>query len=264
MSTKIQILKNKKLKSPVLLVGLPGIGLVGKITLDYLINSLKPKPTQFAKITSDSFPPAVHAKNSLLELISDDVYVFNYNKRDYLFLVGPVQPSLSSANNSTQHYKFSETVSNFAKKVGVKEIYTFAGLNIGQKRLNQKPRVLAVTSDEKTKKNIQKKKIKEVIFDSSATDTLISGVAGLLVGIAYNEHKIPGCCFMGETDQKLIFGDQGSAKSVLSVVCKMFPFKIDTKQINKEAKKIEESFNEITSKIKELEKKKETPVSYIR
>jgi proteasome assembly chaperone (PAC2) family protein len=69
---------------------------------------------------------------------------------------------------------------------------------------------------------------------------------------------------MGETDQKLIFGDQGSAKSVLSVICNFFSFKIDTKKIDKEAKKIEESFTEITSKIKELEKKKDVPVSYIR
>jgi len=264
MVTKIQILKNKKLKNPVLLVGLPGIGLVGKIALDYLVNELKPKPTLFAKVTSDSFPPAVHAKNSLLELINDEIHVYSYKNRDYLFLIGPVQPSLASSNNSNQHYEFAESIALFAKKIGVKEIYTFAGLNIGEKRLNQKPRVLAVTSDEKTKKNLQKLKNKDLIFDSSATDTLISGVAGLLVGVAYHEYKISGCCFMGETDQKLIFGDQGSAKSVLSVICNFFSFKIDTKKIDKEAKKIEESFTEITSKIKELEKKKDVPVSYIR
>jgi len=116
MVTKIQILKNKKLKNPVLLVGLPGIGLVGKIALDYLVNELKPKPTLFAKVTSDSFPPAVHAKNSLLELINDEIHVYSYKNRDYLFLIGPVQPSLASSNNSNQHYEFAESIALFAKK----------------------------------------------------------------------------------------------------------------------------------------------------
>lgn len=264
MSTKINVIKQKKLRNPTLLVGLPGIGLVGKISLDYLLSELKPKATEYATIISDSFPPAVHTKNSILNLIYDQIYLYNGKTKDYLFLVGPVQPNLANPSDSDKHYEFSESISDFCKKQGVKEIYTFAGLNIGQKRLNQNPRVLAVTSDEKTKQELKKKKINNLIFDDSNADTLISGVAGLLVGVAYHTHKIPGCCFMGETDQKLIFGDQGSARSVINVICDLLKINVEMKKIDTQAKKIENSFTEIQNKLKELEKKKEMPVSYIR
>ncbi len=264
MLTKIDVKKQKKLKNPIMLVGLPGIGLVGKIAVDYLVNALKPKTTVYATIVSDSFPPAVHAKNSTLELISNNIFLYRTNARDYLFVAGPVQPNLTNLANSQEHYEFSERIAEFAKKQGVKEIYTFAGLNIGEKRLNQKPRILAVASDKETKEKLKKKKIGNIIFEDSSADTLISGVAGLLIGVAYYNHKIPGCCFMGETDQKLIFGDQGSARSIVDVICSMFNFTVDMKKIDTQAKKIEESFIEIQQKIKELEKKRETPVSYIR
>lgn len=264
MVTKIDVKKQQKLRNPVMLVGLPGIGLVGKIAVDYLLNELKPKANVYATIVSDTSPPAVHAKSSMLELISDYVYLFKGKSRDYLFVAGPVQPNLTSALNSQEHYEFSEKIADFAKKQGVKEIYTFAGLNIGEKRLKQNPRVLAVASDKETKEKLNKKKINNVIFDDTQGDTLISGVAGLLIGIAYYNYKIPGCCFMGETDQKLIFGDQGSARAVVGVICEFFNFKVDMKKINTQAKKIEESFTEIQEKIKELQKKKEEPVSYIR
>jgi uncharacterized protein len=264
MSTKIDVIKSQKLRNPVMLVGLPGIGLVGKIAIDYLISELKPKATLYATIVSDTFPPAVHAKSSTLELICDNIYLYKGKSKDFLFVAGPVQPNLSNATNSQEHYEFSEKIAEFSKKQGVKEIYTFAGLNIGDKRLNQKPRVLAVSSDKDTKERLKKKKIENVIFDDTQGDTLISGVAGLLIGVAYYNHKISGCCFMGETDQKLIFGDQGSARSIVSVICDFFDFKVDMKRIDTQAKKIENSFTEIQDKIKELQKKKEEPVSYIR
>ncbi|HRS42998.1 MAG TPA: PAC2 family protein [Candidatus Diapherotrites archaeon] len=264
MVTKIDVIKQQKLKNPVMLVGLPGIGLVGKIAIDYLVSELQPKSNVYATIVSDTFPPAVHAKSSLLELISDKIYLYKGKSRDFLFVAGPVQPNLTNLSNSQEHYEFSAKLAEFAKKQGVKEIYTFAGLNIGEKRLNQKPRVLAVSSDKDTKERLRKKKIKNIIFDDTQGNTLISGVAGLLVGVAYYNHKISGCCFMGETDQKLIFGDQGSARSVVGAICALFDFKVDMKKIDIKAKKIEESFKEIQKEIKEIAKKKEEPVSYIR
>ncbi len=264
MSTKIEVIKSQKLKNAVLFVGLPGIGLVGKIAVDYILNALKPKAKLYAKITSDSFPPAVHTKSGVMNLISDEIYLYRTKTKDYLFLVGPVQPSLMMPISSKQHYDFSETIASFVKKQNIKEVFTFAGINVGQKRLNKKPAVIFVASDVKTRDKYKKKKISNLVFDDSRTDALISGVAGLLIGLVYNNYKIPGCCFMGETDQKLVFGDQGSAKSVLQVISKLVDFKFDMKKIDQEAKKIESSFSEITNKIKEISQKKDTSARYIR
>jgi hypothetical protein len=268
MSTKIELIsKNKKLKNPVVFIGLPGIGLVGKITVDYLVNELTPKPKEYAIITSDSFPPAVHTKNSILSIIKDNVLLYSTKDRDYLFLVGPIQPILSNSFNYDQHYEFSESILDFLKKQEVKEIYTFAGLNIGNKRIDtKKPKVIAVVTDDKTKKNMEKKKIKNLFFNNDNKDTLISGVAGILPGLAYYKYKIPGICIMGETNSKLSFGDHASAKEVLEVIISIFNLKINLKKIDNSAKKIEKSFNEITKNIEEISKKdiEENNSKYIR
>ena len=70
-----------------MLVGLPGIGLVGKIAIDYLVFELQPKSNVYATIVSDTFPPAVHAKSSLLELISDKIYLYKENQ-EIFFVAG--------------------------------------------------------------------------------------------------------------------------------------------------------------------------------
>jgi len=257
MNTKIDVILKKKLKNPVLIAGLPGIGLVGKISVDYMVSELKPKPQLFAKVYSNSFPPAVHAKNSILEIIHDELFCYSTKKRDYLFLVGPVQPILGNLPNSDEHYEFSETLSDFANKLGIKEIYTFAGLNIGENRMKAKPKVAFVCSDDKTKKEIEKKKIQNTYFDKDNKDTLISGIAGLLPGVAYQKHKIVGVCLMGETDSKLTYGDPASAKEVLEIALKLFPdLSLDLKSIVESAKKIEDSFSKM---VKDIEKMNQAP-----
>ena len=78
MPTKILVTKKVTAKNAILLVGLPGIGLVGKITADYLLKELKPE--KVAEIYSDSFPPSVHTKNSKVHLIKDEIYYLKYKK----------------------------------------------------------------------------------------------------------------------------------------------------------------------------------------
>jgi len=253
MKTDINQILKKKLNNPIFIAGLPGIGLVGKIAVDYLVSELKPKPVLFAKVYSDSFPPAVHAKNSILEIIHDEIYVYSSNKRDYLFLVGPVQPALGNLPNSQDHYDFSERIADFAKKTGTKEVYTFAGLNIGDQRMKSKPKVACVASDESTKSILEKKKLTNIYFDKNNKDTLISGVAGLLPGIVYKKYNIPGVCLMGETDSKLTYGDPASAKEILEITLKIFPdLKLDLKSILESAKKIEESFSKMEKDIEKM------------
>ena len=81
------------------------------IKLRYLVKKLKPKSKLYAEIISDSFPPAVHAKNSFLELIKDEIYIYSTKNIDYLLLVGPVQPPLNNISSGSDHYEFSESIS---------------------------------------------------------------------------------------------------------------------------------------------------------
>lgn len=58
-SSKIMRKKNVKLKQPILIAGLPGIGLVSKLTVDNLVKELKAK--KIAALHSPFFPNQVLA-----------------------------------------------------------------------------------------------------------------------------------------------------------------------------------------------------------
>lgn len=246
MPTKILVTKKIQVKDAVLLVGLPGIGLVGKISLDYLLKELK--PDKIAEIYSDSFPPSVHTKNSKVHLIKNEIYYLKFKKQEFFFLVGPVQPTLDfKVGSSQEHYEFAETMISFFKSVGVIEIITLAGINIGEKRMNVKPKAIVAGTDD-----VIIKKWKNLGAKEDKKEGLISGAAGLLVGIG-KLHKLTGACLMGETNAQLVYGDQGSAKAIIDLLKKRFGFKVKMKSIEKEAKEIESAFNDLNQQLEALE-----------
>ncbi|MDD3159490.1 MAG: PAC2 family protein [Candidatus ainarchaeum sp.] len=260
MPTKILVIKKLNLNNAVLLVGLPGIGLVGKIAIDYLMKELHPE--KIAEIYSYSFPPSVHTKDSKIELIHDEVFYLKKGKQDFLFLAGPVQPTLDpKTGTSEEHYEFSETLIGFFKSIGVKEIVTLAGINIGDKRLDSNPNVVVAGTDNEVVSSWVKIGAKE-----DKKEGLISGVAGLLVGLS-RMYGVKGVCLMGETNIQLIYGDNGSAKKLIEVICKKYNLKIKMQSIAKDAKEIEKTFKELTKQLHALEEEpteQNTKLPYVR
>ena len=256
--TKVKFLKKKKFKNAVMFSGLPGIGLVGKIAVDYMLKHFKAE--KIGEITSDAFPPSVHTKNSVIELIQDELYHYNFKGKDYIFLAGPVQPALdASLASAKEHYEFAQEIVSAAKKLGVKEIYTLAGINVGEKRMNSEPKVVIAATDKKMLAEFKKLNAIE-----GHEEGLISGAAGLIVGLAL-EQKIKGACLMGETNARLIYGDNGAAKKIIEILSKKFGFKLDMNQIEKDSKEIEKAFQQLS---KQLENRDddlpEKGLSYVR
>jgi uncharacterized protein (TIGR00162 family) len=249
METKIKVLKEVKLNRATMFTGLPGIGLVGKIVVDYLLKEFN--AIKIAEIYSDSFPPSVHTRNGVVDLIKDDIYFYSHEDNDYVFLCGPVQPALDlRAGTSQEHYEFARKIVDFSKKIGVGQIYTLAGINVGEGRLGKKPRIICAGTN--------KQLIDELKADGAVSDQpegLISGAAGLILGVA-KEEGIPGACLMGETTAKLVYGDHGAAKSMLELLTKKFGFQVDMKKIEKESKEIEKAFKQLSKQI-EAETKSE-------
>ncbi len=248
MATHIAFAKKEKLSNPVLFVGLPGIGLVGKICVDYFLKQFK--TGLLAEIYSDSFPPAVHTKQGEIELIKDQLFSFKHGKRHVLFLAGPVQPSLDfRAGSGEQHYDFAETIIQAVKKLGVKQVFTLAGINIGDKRMGKQPNVVVAATNKKILEEFKKLGAK-----SDQQEGLISGAAGLLLGIA-QQHGLEGACLMGETNAKLVYGDHGAAKKLIELLVKKFGFKVNMQGIEREAKNIEAAFEKLARQFEEVEEK---------
>ena len=153
MSWKIKQLKNEKLNNPVLIEGLPGIGNVGKITVDFLIDELNAK--KMYSISSYSLPHSVFInEKSLVELPKIEIYYYKSKnkKNDLLFLAGDVQPA-----DEVSCYEFSDEIIKLCKKHICKDIITLGG--IGLMDIPKKPKVYCTGN---SKKAIEKYKDKNM------------------------------------------------------------------------------------------------------
>ena len=122
------ITKKPKLKNPILIEGLPGIGNVGKLAVEHLIDSTK--ATKFAELYSKDFPPQVFINtDGTVKLANNELYFWKAkkrNQRDLIFLTGDYQ-SLSSNGQ----YELVEKILDICEEFGCKEIYTLGGYGLG-------------------------------------------------------------------------------------------------------------------------------------
>ncbi len=226
-----------ELKNPILIEGLPGLGMVGRIATRYLVKQLNAK--KLAELYSPHFPYYVLVnKKGSVRLLRSNFYFWKNNteKNDLIFLTGD-----SQAQTIEGQYEVSSCILNFASNLNTKLIITLGGY---RKEVEEKPKVVAVsTSPEILKKALQA----NALVGSSGNP--IVGTAGLLLGLAKFQN-INALCLLGETRGYL--PDPLAAKSVLEVLRKMLGIEVDLDNLDKE---IEKS-NQIVAKMREIERRR--------
>ncbi len=236
-----------KLRNPILIEGLPGIGNVGKVAVDFMIEEMKAK-SLFA-ITSHSLPHSVFVtENNLVELPKIEVYykIRKDKKRDLIFLSGDIQPTDEEAS-----YEFTESILQMFKSLGGKEIITIGG--IGLPTAPENPDIYCTgTSKEMIAKYKKGTKLSDDMYGVVGP---IVGVTGLLMGLG-QQHKMDGICILAETyGHPLYLGMKGSQK-VLAALNKKLDMKLNLKGLGKEIKEVEE---EILKRTEQLSKMKNLP-----
>ena len=226
--TTIRYVSKPKLKQPVLIQGLPGIGNVGRIAAGYLVNELKAK--LFAELYSPHFLPLVVVRpDGIMRPIKAEFYYYKSKQNDFVFLIGDSQSITSHG-----YYEIAGKIVELAKEVGVKEIFTLGGLGI--EKLVKEPKVVGAANSETMKRKLERYGIEvrgEVI-------TNIVGIAGLVPALAKNE-GIDAACLLAETPGfPLVVADPMAAESMLRTLLKIFDLKIDLGKLEKEAKELEE------------------------
>lgn len=226
-----------KLKNPLLVEGLPGIGNVGKITVDFLIDELNAK--KVAELTSHSMPNSVFInEKNLVELPLIEIYYKRINGRDILFLAGDIQPV-----EEVSSYEFCETILDEYKKQGGKELITLGG--IGLSTIPKQPKVYCTGNN---KKIIQKYKSSELNQNIYGVVGPIIGVTGLLVGLAARK-KMNALCLLAETYNNPFYLGIKGARKIIEYLNKKLKLNINIKNLDKEVKDIEQ---EITKKAKRI------------
>lgn len=256
----IEILEKSKLKDPVMVVGFPGVGFVGKLAVDHLIDELH--PIKFAVIYSPHFPPEVIInEDGTVRFPKNELYYWKNKKgkNDIVFVTGDFQGITGDSQ-----YRISEKIVEVAKELEVTRIYTLGGLGTGQ--IPDKPKIYGAATQIEIAKELKKRGVN---FRSGGG---IFGAAGLVVGFCMLKN-IQGVCLMGETHGQIL--DARAAERLLVLLTKLIEVKIDMKQLNKKVKQTEVEMKEIIDMIEaqkkaieDAEKQKKdfekTPLGYIR
>jgi hypothetical protein len=217
--------KDRTLVSPVMVEGLPGIGQVGKLVAEYMIHMLGAK--KVAEIHSIYFPPhVIIEENGVARLVRNELYLFESDHRQIVFLVGDYQ---STSNEG--HYLLTDCYLDIAAELGVGRIYTLGGFGVGH--LVENPRVLGAVNRDGLRPEIE---AAGVVFERDEPGGGIVGTAGLMLGLSASRN-IDAVCLMGETSGYLV--DPRSAASVLSILSTLLNVTVDPTQLNARAAEME-------------------------
>lgn len=229
-----------KLNNPILIEGLPGIGNVGKIAVDFLIEEFGAK--KLYSFFSYKFPHSVFVSDeNLIEMPKLEIYYrkFNGKKRDLLLLTGDIQPI-----DEESCFTFCEEIIRISKHFKCSEIITTGG--IGLQNIPEKPRVFCTSNDAKLYKQYTKNGslIEKKIFGVVGP---IVGVSGILLGLG-KKRKVKGVSILAETfGHPMYLGIKG-AKELLRVLDQKFTLGINIKKMSKEIIEVEK---ELMKKTKE-------------
>jgi len=236
-SIKTIFYEEPELKDPILIEGLPGVGNVGKLAAEHLLDQID--AVKLADVYSKHFPPQVVVDDDgIIKLVNNELY---YSKGegerpDLLMLLGDYQ-----ALTPEGQYELSDHVLKVAMKYGTKMIFTLGGYGVG--KMVDEPRVLGAATDMEL---IEQMKEKGVIFSKGEPGSGIVGASGLLLGLG-KVYGIKAICLMGETSG--YFVDPKGAEAVLRVLADILNVEIDFSDLKDKAEQIDM----ITSKLKEIE-----------
>ena len=237
MSTKFQVEYHSKpnLKNPILIEGLPGIGNVGKIAMDFLVENVQAK--RIISIYSHYFPHSVFInEKNLIDIPVIGIYYATINKQDFLFLAGDIQPI-----DEPSCYEFCEVIVDILQEFKGKELITLGG--IGLQKIPKKPKVY-ITG---TSKNYVK-------TFPHATDKIygvvgpIIGVTGVLLGVA-QRRKLSAVALLAQTFAHPAYLGIKGAKETLYVLNEKFQLKLELAKLSEEIDEIEK---EILSRTKSI------------
>jgi uncharacterized protein (TIGR00162 family) len=238
MEDIIAVFKERpKLKDPIFIEGLPGVGNVGKLAAEHLVDQLK--AVKFVEMFSKYFPPQVLVTDAgTIRLVSNELYYVlrPHMVNDLIIMTGDYQGLTPEGQ-----YALSDRTLQIIKELGVNRIYTLGGYGLG--KMIEKPRVLGAASDLEL---VDEMKAFGVTFSKGEPGSGIVGASGLLLGLG-KLYGIRSVCLMGETSG--YFVDPKGAQAVLEVLAKILGVTIDFSELEQKAQQIDA----ITSKLKEVE-----------
>lgn len=225
--TEINVLEDIDLDNPIFIEALPGLGHVGKLAAEHIIDELG--AVKFAEIYSPAFPPQVFVgEDGIIEAMINELYYIKdlgEDNIDLIILVGNCQ-----GMSPESQYCMCKDILEFVNQFNISYICTLGGIATG--RPIDTPNIYGAATCEE---NVERLKEAEIIIRSN--DGGIVGASGLFLGIG-KRLGLEGFCLMGETNGYFI--DAEAAETMLLKLKELLKFEIDTEKLDEKAKEIRE------------------------
>ena len=237
--------KLPKLTKPILIEGLPGIGNVGKVAVDFIIEELK--AVKIYDIFSYTFPHSVFVnEQNMVELPSIEMYYKKYDgkRSDLLLLAGDIQPVDEVAS-----YEFCDGILDIFEQFKGQEVITLGGIGLHQ--VGVVPKVYTTGNS----KDI----IKRYASDTGMIDKLygvvgpIVGASGLLLGLA-QRRNIPAVTLLAETIAHPMYLGIKGAREISKVLDKKLQLKLSIRKLDREINELEREMLKTTKELTNVQK----------
>jgi hypothetical protein len=237
---EIEVLAEPELSDPVLIEGLPGVGHVGKLAVEHLLEEFESEIVR--RVFATEFPPQVTIDDGVADLASAEIHAIDVpaadgdDEIDLLVLTGDHQ-----AQTNAGHYRLTDVYLDVAQEFGVERVFALGGVPTGE--LVEEPSVLGAVSHES---GIESLEAAGVEFREDEPAGGVVGVSGLLLGLGGRRGLDVGC-LMGETSGYLV--DPKSAQAVLVVLEEVLGFEVAFDSLEERAEEMEE----VVGKIQEMQ-----------
>ncbi len=263
MVTEIHVSKKVNLRKPILVVGLPGVGNVGRMVVKNLIKECKAE--RFATLNSDHLPHKVIMKrDGTLRVVNNRFYYLPAKKKsmsDIVLLTGDDQPMTPEG----QYEVNKKIIKFFMDELHGTFVYTIGGYNSTATATQPTQESTKVYGNATNRGVLNMFKSDDVIFGESKG--FILGSAGMIVAFA-KEARLPGICLMGES--RSIDIDPPAAKRVTELISKRLGITVNTEEFDRMSDKLEKMINRLTTEMQNqggeesMLQPPDSPFSYIR
>jgi uncharacterized protein (TIGR00162 family) len=222
------------LQDPVFVEGLPGVGHVGKLAAEHLVEELESELVR--RVYSTHFPPQVSVEDGLTQLACAEIHAVSAEETDLLVLTGDHQ-----AQDTVGHYGLTDTLLDIVEEFDASPVYTLGGVPTGE--LIEEYDVIGAATTEDQREQLQEYGVE---FRDNEPEGGIVGISGLLLGLG-ERRDIDAACIMGQTSGYLV--DPKSAKAILEVLEEAIGFEVDFSDLEERADEMED----VVRKIQEME-----------
>lgn len=231
-----------ELDDPVLVEGLPGVGHIGKLVAEHLLEEFE-EAQLVRRVYSEHFPPQVAVDDDgTTTMACAEFHAVPTDGRDLLLLSGDHQ-----ATDAPGHYRLTDRFLDTADEFGVERAFALGGVPTGE-LIEEYAVVGAATDDDQVAELADA----GVEFRDDEPAGGIVGVSGLLLGLG-ERRGLPTACLMGETSGYLV--DPKSARAVLEVLQAVVDFDVGYEALEDRAEEMEA----VIKRIQEMEQGSQAP-----